>query len=143
MHEKLELINNEDNLDISQTTKFPRAFLLGKEKGDLLPLPRKEIRQKYHLSLNEVVVSNESLVSYKSNKYSVPKNFIGLRVGLTVQGDKLHIYYNNKIITIHQISNNLLNIKEEHNLKYKNKEKEKIALDKEVILNEMRNINYD
>lgn len=141
MHEKLEIINKEDNDDISQATKFPRNFLLEKEKDDLMPLPRKEIRQKYHLTLNEVAVSNESLISYKSNKYSVPKKFIGLKVGLAVQRDKLLIYYNNKVITIHQISNKLLNIKEEHDLKYDYKNKTK--LDKEVILNEMRNIDYD
>lgn len=141
MHEKLEIINTEDNQDISQATKFPRNFLLAKEKDDLMPLPRKEVRQKYHLTLNEVSVSNESLVSYKSNKYSVPKNFIGLKVGLAVQRDKLLIYYNNKVITIHQISENLLNIKKEHKLKYDNKKE--IELDEEVILNEMRNINYD
>jgi len=71
MHEKLDIINREDNQGISQATKFPRDFLLEKEKGDLLPLPPIEIRQKYHLSLKDVHVSNESLISYKSNKYSV------------------------------------------------------------------------
>jgi len=91
MHEKLEMINDEDNLDISQATKFPRRFLLEKEKGDLQPLPSKEVRQKYHLSLNEVYVSNESLISYRSNKYSVSKQFIGLKVGLAVIKDELHI----------------------------------------------------
>lgn len=141
MHEKLEIINIEDNEDISQATKFPRNFLLAKEKDDLMPLPKKEIGQKYHLTLNEVAVSNESLISYKSNKYSVPKKFIGLKVGLAVQKDKLLIYYNNKVITIHQISTNLLNIKEEHNLKYHNTKE--IMLDKEVLLDEMRNIDYD
>lgn len=93
MHQKLEIIHNEDNDSISQATKLPRRFLLEKEKGDLNPLPSKEIRQKYHLSLKEVHVSNESLISYKSNKYSVPRNFIGLNVGLSVRANELHIYY--------------------------------------------------
>lgn len=96
VHEILAIINKEDNESISQATKFPRVFLLEKEKGDLNPLPRKEIRQKYHLKLNEVKVSNESLISYKQNKYSVPKKFIGSKVGLSVKGHELHIYYNNK-----------------------------------------------
>src|SRR5690625_600897 len=141
MHEKLAIIHNEDNNNISQATKFPRRFLLEKEKGDLNPLPSKEIREKYHLSLNEVHVSNESLISYKSNKYSVPRKFIGLKVGLVVKRDDLHIYYKGKIITIHKISNNLLNIKESHDLKYK-KEKEK-NVKTTIINNEMRNIKYD
>jgi hypothetical protein len=50
MHERLEKINQEDNESISQATKFPRVFLLEKEKGDLNPLPPKEIKIKYHLS---------------------------------------------------------------------------------------------
>jgi len=143
MHEKLEIINKEDNENISQATKFPRIFLLQKEKGDLLPLPNKGIRQKYHLSLNEVYVTNESLVSYKSNKYSVPKKFIGLKVGLVVKRNELHIYYNNKIIVVHEITNNLLNIKKEHNLRYERNNINNIKLSNEIILEEMRNINYD
>ncbi|WP_297671445.1 hypothetical protein [Thomasclavelia sp.] len=44
MHNKLKIINNEDNEHPSQATKRPRNFLLKKEKGDLFPLPSKEIR---------------------------------------------------------------------------------------------------
>lgn len=118
MHERLEKINQEDNESISQATKFPRVFLLEKEKGDLNPLPPKEIRSKYHLSLSEVYVSKESMISYQSNKYSVPKKFIGLKVGRLIVRDELHIYDNNKIITTHKITNHLLNIKKEHELIY-------------------------
>lgn len=125
MHEILEIINKEDNDNVSQATKFPRIFLFEKEKGDFLPLPSTEIRRKYHLTLKEVIVSKESLVTYKSNKYSVPKIYIGRKVGLVVVRDKLHIYYNKKIITIHQITNKLLNIKDEHDLKYKKRFKRK------------------
>lgn len=141
MHETLEMINKEDNESLSQATKFPRNFLLEKEKGDLNPLPPKEIRQKYHLTLNEVYVSNESLISYKSNKYSVPRTFIGLKVGLVVIRDELHIYYNNKIIAIHKITSHLLNIKKEHKLYYNKKTQQKESDD--IIINEMRYINYD
>ena len=143
VHDILEVINKEDNEGISQATKFPRVFLLEKEKGDLNPLPRKEIRQKYHLKLNEVKVSNESLISYKQNKYSVPKKFIGSNVGLSVKGHELHIYYNNKIITIHTITNNLLNIKHEHDLMYKNYHNKSEDKSNETIMNEMRHIQYD
>ena len=146
MHEILEIINKEDNDDISQATKFPRIFLFEKEKGDLLPLPTTEIRRKYHLTLNEVTVSKESLISYQSNKYSVPKKYIGCRVGLVVIRDKLHIYYNKKIITIHQITNKLLNIKDEHDLKYKNIKKdaqERTMKEKSIIQKELEDIIYD
>lgn len=142
MSEILDIINEEDNNDISQATKFPRIFLFEKEKGDFSPLPTTEIREKYHLTLNEVIVSKESLIPYKSNKYSVPKKYIGYKVGLIVIRDKLHIYYSKKLITIHQITNKLLNIKDEHDLKYKKKELDESG-SKSIILREMENIKYD
>lgn len=146
MHDILETINEEDNKCISQATKFPRIFLFEKEKGDLLPLPTTEIRRKYHLTLNEVTVSKESLISYKSNKYSVPKDYIGCKVGLVVIRDQLHIYYNKKIITIHQITNKLLNIKDEHELKYKNinnNSNQTNKKEKSIIQKELEDIIYD
>ena len=144
IHEKLKIINEEDNNSISQATKLPRIFLFNKEKGELNPLPAKEIRIKYHLKLNEVQVSKESLISYKSNKYSVPKKYIGLKVGLIIEKDELHVYYNKQIITKHKITNNLLNIKFEHDLVYEIKSKDSIDKNEETqIIKELRNVNYD
>ena len=60
----------------SQATRLPRNFLLEKEKGDLLPLPSKEIRSKYHLKLNEVYVTNESLFQYKYINIPYHKNIL-------------------------------------------------------------------
>lgn len=141
MHEKLEIINKEDNEAVSQATKLPRIFLFNKEKGELRQLPKNEIMSKYHLKLSAVQVSNESLVSYKSNKYSVPKKYIGFKVGLVAIKDELHIYYTNKIITVHKISNKLLNIKPEHELYYKKRETN--SCKKTQIAKELGNINYD
>lgn len=115
MHDKLEIINNEDNERPSQATRLPRNFLLEKEKGDLLPLPSKEIRSKYHLKLNEVYVTNESLFQYKYNKYFLPQEYIGKHVGLAVQNKEFLIYYNEKIIEKHPITNNKFNIKKNMN----------------------------
>jgi transposase len=142
MHEKLDMINTEDNERISQATRLPRIFLYKKEKDDLQPLPTKEIRSKYHLSLDEVNVSNESLIQYKYNKYSLPKDFISKRVGLAVQNNELLIYYKGKIIEKHQITTNKLNIKKEHNLRYESTKKEE-PKEKSIILNELENIKYD
>lgn len=141
IHNKLVLINQEDNERISQATRLPRVFLLEKEKGALLPLPTTEVRKKYHLSLKEVYVTNESLFQYKYNKYSLPKEFIGQRVGLAIQKEDLLVYYNNKIIEIHKVTNKKLNIKPEHNLVYETREQENQQ--EKVILNELENIVYD
>lgn len=144
IHEILKIINDEDNNSISQATNLVRIFLLEKEKGKFQTLPSKELRKKYYLTLKEVIVSNESLITYKSRKYSVPKNYIGLKVGLSVIDNKLQIYYNNKIITIHKITNNLLNIKSEHQLNYfKNMINDNQLIDTNIIKEELRNIKYD
>ena len=143
IHDKLEIINNEDNERSSQATRLPRNFLLEKEKGDLLPLPSKEIRSRYHLKLNEVYVTNESLFQYKYNKYSLPQEYIGKRVGLVVQNKELLIYYNGKIIEKHPITNNKFNIKEEHELYYKKTDKQAVKESNQIILKELENIIYD
>ncbi len=142
MHRKLEIINNEDNIRTSQATRLPRNFLLEKEKGELLPLPSKEIRSKYHLTLNEVYVTNESLFQYKYNKYSLPKEYIGKRVGLVVQNKELLIYYNGKIIEKHLITNKKINIKEEHELYYKKLDQTHDEKHHQII-KELENITYD
>lgn len=142
MHKMLAIINTEDNENISQATNFPRNFLLNKEKGDLLPLPTIEVRQKYHLTLKEVIVTPDATISYKTNRYSLPKEFIGKRVGLTVQGDELQIYYNDNIVTRHLISDRKLNIKKEHELFYPSKE-ESDTSPKTNVINELKGIKYD
>lgn len=142
MHKMLATINTEDNENISQATNFPRNFLFIKEKGDLLPLPTIEIRQKYHLTLNEVIVTPDATISYKTNRYSLPKSFIGKLVGLSVQGDELQIYYNDKIVTRHTISNNKLNIKKEHELFYPTREEKSLSTNTNII-NELKGIKYD
>jgi len=142
VHDKLKIINDEDNNSISQATNLPRVFLYKKEKDEFSTLPPRRIREKYHLSLNEVAVTKDSLVSYKSNKYSVPKRLIGFKVNLIVKNSQLHIYYNNKIIAVHKITKNKLNIKESHNLNYR-KRQNKIEDSTNIIIQEMRNIKYD
>src|SRR5699024_12532939 len=116
IHDKLEIINNEDNERPSQATGLPRNFLLEKEKGDLLSLPSKGIRSKYHLKLNEVYVTNESLFQYKYNKYSLPQEYIGKRVGLVVQNKEFLKNYKEKIIKKNLITINNLNKKEKNKL---------------------------
>ena len=135
-------INEEDNESISQATKLPRQFLFNKEKDDLNPLPSKEIRIKYHLNLKEAHVSNESMISYKSNKYSVPKKYIGMTVGLVAIKDELHIYHNKKIITKHKITNNPLNVKIEHELFYEKNTNTK-TYKTSILTKELKELNYD
>lgn len=142
VHEKLDIINREDNESISQGTNFPAVFLFKHEKDKLQKLPNEAIRVNYYLKTKKVVVSNESLISYKSNKYSVPKQYIGMKVGRIIKNNKLQIYYNSKLITVHQISDKKINIKENHNLFYEKKFRLDSATST-LILDEMEAIKYD
>lgn len=142
MHEKLRIISREDNQRISQATLLPRDFLYSKEKDDMQPLPSKEIRKTYHLTLKSVTVGSDSYVNYKSRKYSVPKRYVGQNVGLRVINGELHIYYMQKPITIHKITNNLFNTRAEHDLTYY-KPTAKLILNNEILIHEMAEINYD
>lgn len=54
------------------------------------------------------------LVSYKGNGYSVPKSYIGKRVKLIPISNKLYIYFNTELITIHDISINKFNYQQDH-----------------------------
>ncbi len=117
--ERLGIISKEDNSNISQATGFPSVFLLEKEKSHLKTLPCQEIRKEYYLQGKPVAVTNEALFTYQKRKYSVPKEFIGLKVQYIVKGKRLQVYYNNDLITVHEITNEMLNIKPEHDLKYK------------------------
>ncbi len=139
IHGKLKEINDKENEGISQATNLPRIFLLQKEKGNLNSLPPRSIREKYYLKLDEVIVTNDSLISFRSNKYSVPMNLIGLKVNRVVYNNHLHLYYNNKIIAVHKITNKKINKLKEHRLVYENKPDEF----ENPLLNEMRNIGYD
>lgn len=145
VHRVLDVINDEDNSKISQATGFPSLFLLEKEKEELQTLPSKIIQSKYYLTLSEVMVTRESMISYKSCKYSVPKSFIGKKIGRRVKNDKLHLYYNNKIITVHQITDKKININPAHELEYdiKTKIDEKEVEKETKILEEMKGVIYD
>jgi len=54
-------------------------------------------------------VSNEAMVQWNQNKYSVPVNYIGKILTLRVKEDKLYIYDNSTLIRTHTITHQLLN----------------------------------
>lgn len=125
-----EKITKEVNKQINQTTNMPPIDLFKKEKEYLQPLPNEVIINKYLETMIPAKVSNTLLVYYKGCEYSVPSKFIGKTVKLNVLNNKLYIYYNKDLITIHEISNKKFNYKEEHykealsnNMKYKDDDK--------------------
>lgn len=54
------------------------------------------------------------MISYKSNQYSVPPEYINKQLQLQVFDQQLHLYYNKKLVALHNISEKKLNYLEEH-----------------------------
>ena len=127
----IEKINLKINNQIDETIGVPPIMLFQKEKEYLNPLPNNKIMNQYLYDTLSVKVSNESLFYYKGSKYSVPIKFIGSMLNIREELNKLYVYYNKDLITIHNISNNFINYKEEHYNEglisiLKNKEQEQI-----------------
>lgn len=110
----IEEINLKVNKQINETIGVPPIMLFQKEKEYLKPLPNNKILNSYLYDTISVKVSNESLFYYKGSKYSVPIKFINHTLSLREESNKLYIYYNKDLITIHDISDKYINYKEEH-----------------------------
>ena len=110
----IEEINLKVNKQINETIGVPSIMLFQKEKEYLKPLPNNKILNSYLYDTISVKVSNESLFYYKGSKYSVPIKFINHTLSLREESNKLYIYYNKDLITIHDISDKYINYKEEH-----------------------------
>ena len=124
-------INLEVNKQINSTIGVAPIMLYKKEKEYLNPLPSQQILKEYKIYTIKVKVSNESLFYYKGKKYSVPIKFIDHILDIQDIDNKLYVYYNKELITIHDISENNINYKDEHYIEglkmcLKNKEQEEI-----------------
>lgn len=124
-------ITKKVNKQVNNTIGVPPIMSFQKEKEYLKPLPSNKILNSYLYDILTVKVSNESLFYYKGSKYSVPIKFINHTLNLKEENNKLYIYYNKDLITIHNISENRINYKEEHyiegmSLLLKNKNQEEI-----------------
>jgi len=107
-------INIAVNKQTNQTTNIPPIVLFKKEKEYLNPIPSKILLESYISNVETQTVPPTLLVSYKGNGYSVPKSYIGKRVKLIPITNKLYIYFNTELITIHDISLNKFNYQHEH-----------------------------
>lgn len=110
----IEKINIEVNNHVNSTTHMKPISLYAKEKEYLKPLPSNQIID-YYLNLSKsVTVPNTSLIYYQGNQYSVPPKYINKTLKIKEIDNKLYIYDNTDLITIHDISDKNINYKEEH-----------------------------
>lgn len=59
-------------------------------------------------------MSSEALIRFNGNRYSVDPKLIGEEVTADCLDNKLYIYYNGKLVTIHALNNNPVNYKKHH-----------------------------
>ena len=102
-------INLEVNKQVNSTIGVAPIMLYKKEKEYLKPLPSQKVLEEYKIETIRVKVSNESLFYYKGKRYSVPIKFIDHILDIQENDNKLYVYYNKELITMHEISikNNL------------------------------------
>ena len=131
----VEKLNNRINSSCHTTTGKIPVLHLQKEKVFLLELPTEQIRNQYTITTTSVKVNRQSMISYKSNQYSVPPEYIGKKLKLQVYDNQLHLYYNTDLVTIHEIKNQYLNYHDNHYLRiseltFKNEKYEMIEMAK-------------
>lgn len=129
--EIIQKINKEVNKQVNSTTGVAPIMLYEKEKEYLQPLPNKDIINQYSKDSIRVKVSNESLFYYKGKRYSVPNKFINTHLDIQEDNNKLYVYYDREMITMHEISEKNINYKKEHYIEglsniLKNKEQAEI-----------------
>ena len=130
--------NEEINNEVSQSTNKKPVELLEKEKEYLQPL-NDILAQSYITNPNiKRKVNRESMIEYKSCKYSVPTHLIGKMVEIKVEANQIFIYYNNLFVVSHQIKDQKYNYLKHHFIEilendafkhYDNEEIERIAED--------------
>lgn len=107
-------INLKVNNQVNSTIGVAPIMLYKKEKEYLKSLPSTKILEEYKIYTTHIKISNESLFYYKGHRYSVPPKFINHTLDIQEDDNKLYVYYNKELITIHQISEKNINYKEEH-----------------------------
>ncbi len=114
LYELVERINIRVNNTLCQGNGRIPILEFEKEKDSLLPLPPETVRNQYRIKTINVKVNSASMVTIKTNQYSVPREYIGKTVNYQVHDSKIYIYFNTKLIAVHQISERKLNYQEEH-----------------------------
>ena len=110
----INIINKDCNNQKNDRTHLPPALLFKEEKEYLSPLPQKILLDSYLSEINTQVVPDTLLVLYKGSRYSVPQKYIGKKVHLIPQADKLYIYSNTELIVCHIITNQEINYLNSH-----------------------------
>lgn len=109
--EKLnEELNNEEVQGLGETPN--KRFK--KEKSTLTNV-NLDLLEQYYIPTKEYKVSKESMITYKSKKYSVPTYLIGKNVTVKESDSGIYIYYTTNFICSYNTNESLrLNYKDSH-----------------------------
>lgn len=86
------------------------------EKKYLIPLPNKNILEKYKQPIEYRKVSQDSMIIHRGNRYSVPTRFIGSYLSIRIIDNQVYIYDNTELVRCHPITENNLNYNNEDKL---------------------------
>ena len=114
LNELGQRLNERINHQVHPGTGRIPVMYLQKERAHLLPLPKDTIRKPYQLVTITSKVNTSSMITYHSNQYSVPPEYIGKTLNLQVYDNHLHVYYNTTLVAVHAISSKKLNYLEQH-----------------------------
>lgn len=81
----------------SQATNEIPNILFQKEKEYLIPV-NIDILKNYYIPEKTYKVSNESMITYKGIKYSLPIQYVGKQITVLDEDNVIHLYYNTKLI---------------------------------------------
>lgn len=76
-------------------------------KKYLIPLPNKNILKRYKQNIEYRKVSQDSMIVYRGNRYSVLTIFIGSYLGIRIINNQVYIYDNTDLVRCHIIINQL------------------------------------
>lgn len=108
--------NDECGKEKSQAHNKIVNNVFEEEKKYLLPLPNNNILEKYKQKIEYRKVSQDSMIVYKGNRYSVPTRFIGSYLGIRIIDNQVYIYDNTELIRCHKVSDENLNYTNEDKL---------------------------
>jgi transposase len=102
LNQIVEQLNYELNYEEkSQATKEIPNILFQKEKEHLIPV-NYDLLEVYCNPIKTYKVSNESMITYKGIKYSVPIQYIGKQLTVIDMDNNIQIYYNSNLISLHR-----------------------------------------
>ena len=112
--EIIERIRNKVNSTLNQTTNIQPILLYKKEKEYLSDLPSIQIINSYLMDIEKSKVTNDSLIYYKGQRYSVSPKYIGQFVKAKQIDNTLYLYHNKELIATHEINKKIFNYTKEH-----------------------------